>query len=118
MAGVGVGIQIGVPAPPPVIVRVPSPVVTVEVGVPDYYVWDGYEYVGVVGGQYYYLGPDNVWVVCDPVRLARWHQWEKVHDDWRAHATVNVRYRTDAHGHYQSRHAARPGKRDDHDRGH
>src|SRR5581483_2144672 len=59
-------------APPPVVVA-PAPVVTVIVGVLDSYVWDGDEYVGVVGSDYYYLGPDNVWVICDPVRLGRFH---------------------------------------------
>jgi len=39
--------------------------------IPDYYVWDGYEYVGVVGNQYCYLGPANVWVVAEPYRLER-----------------------------------------------
>jgi hypothetical protein len=101
MGGVGVRIQVGVPLPPPpaIVVQTPPPAVTVEVGVPDYYVWDGYEYVGVVGGQYFYLGPGNVWIACDPVRLARFHGWERSHVNWRVHATANVRYRTDAHGH-------------------
>jgi hypothetical protein len=98
-----------------VAVEAPAPVVTV--GVPDDYIWDGYEYVGIIGDQYYYLGPGNVWIVCDPVRLARFHDYVRVHPDWHAHVTVNVRYRSDAHGHYQPRHDARPEKRDDHDHG-
>ena len=98
----GLSVQIIVPVPvvtPPPVVVAPAPAVTVEVGVPDSYAWDGYEYIGVVGTQYYYLGPGNVWVVMDPVRLARFHDWEKIHADWRTHATANVRYRVDAHGH-------------------
>ncbi|HEY1716709.1 MAG TPA: hypothetical protein VGH42_00255 [Verrucomicrobiae bacterium] len=89
-------------APAPVVVAPPP--ATVEVAaVPDDYVWDGYEYVGVVGDQYYYLGPGNVWLVCDPVRLERFHGWEGSHRDWRVHAIRNDRYRNDAHGHYQPR---------------
>jgi hypothetical protein len=98
-----------------VTVEAPPAAVTVQVGVPDDYVWDGYEYVGFVGDQYYYLGPGNVWIVCDPVRLARFHNYVRVHPDWHVHATVNVRYRTDAHGHYQPRRNARPDKKDRHD---
>jgi hypothetical protein len=83
------------PPPAPVVVTVaPEPVL-----VPDDYVWDGYEYVGVVGDQYYYLGPGNVWIVCDPVRFGRFHDYIRIHPDWHVH----VRFRTDAHGRYQPR---------------
>ena len=51
--------------------------------VPDSYAWDGYEYVGLVGDQYYYLGPGNVWLFCEPFRLERFHGWERGHADWR-----------------------------------
>src|SRR6516162_1538761 len=51
------------PPPPPVVVA-PAPVV---VEVPDYYAWYGIEYVGYVGDTCLYLGPSNVWLVCDPV---------------------------------------------------
>ncbi len=91
-----------VPAPPPapaVRVEVPAPAVTVDIGVPDVYVWDGYEYVGVIGAQYYYLGPGDVWLALDPDHLARWHDWEKDHGDWRDHTIRNERYRRDAQGH-------------------
>ena len=71
--------------------------------VPDDYYWDGYEYVGLVGDQYYYLGPGNVWLVCDPVRLDHVHVWERGHPDWRVHVIRNDRYRNDSHGHYHSR---------------
>ena len=96
MAGVGIGVQINVP-PPPVVVAPAPPVVTVAV--PDSYVWDGSEYVGVVGSQYYYLGPNNVWLTLDGPRVARFHEWEHGHPDWRTHTIRNDRYRTDAHGH-------------------
>ena len=75
-----------VSAPPPAVVA-PAPVV------PDSYVWDGSEYVGIVGGQYYYLGPGNVWLIMDPARIHRFQGWENGHPGWRAHATHNVRYR-------------------------
>ncbi|HUA37720.1 MAG TPA: hypothetical protein VMA35_04885 [Candidatus Sulfopaludibacter sp.] len=87
---------VAVEAPPP-------PAVTVEVVAPDYYVWDGFEYVGVVGGRYYYLGPRNVWIACEPFRLARFQDWERFHPDWRNHAIRNERYRNDNHGHDHDR---------------
>jgi hypothetical protein len=92
-AGVDVGISIVVPAPPPVVVVAP-----VVVMVPDAYAWDGYENVGIVNGQYFYLGPGDVWLACDPDRLTRFHGWERDHADWRTHAIQNDRYRKDAHG--------------------
>jgi hypothetical protein len=92
-----------VAAPPPVVVE-PAPEVTVDVGVPDDYAWDGYEYVGLVGGVYFYLGPGNVWLRCEPWRLDRFHGWERDHPDWHAHAIRNDRYRNDSHGHYRPRH--------------
>ncbi|MGA2869125.1 MAG: hypothetical protein ABSF34_08195 [Verrucomicrobiota bacterium] len=88
-------------APPPVYV---APAPAVVVGVPDSYVWDGDEYVGLVGDQYYYLGPGNVWIVAEPWRIDRFHGWERGHPDWRGHATRNDRYRADAHGRVQPRH--------------
>ncbi len=97
--GFGVQVQFVAPPPPVVTVQVPAPAVTVQIGVPDTYVWDGSEYVGVVGDQYYYLGPNNVWIACDPVRVAHFHDWEHAHRDWRTHATANVKYRLDAKGH-------------------
>ena len=86
-------------APP--VVAVTAPAVEVAppiVEVPDTYVWDGIEFVGLVGDQYFYLGPGNVWVVCDTVRLGRFHGWERVHPDWRVHAIRNDRFRRDARG--------------------
>ena len=82
---------------PAVVVSSPAPVTVTAV--PDSYVWDGYEYVGLVGSQYYYLGPGNVWLSLDAPRLARFHGWEKVNAGWRDHAIRNENYRHDAHGH-------------------
>ena len=78
-----------------VVVSPPAPVVVASV--PDSYVWDGSEYVGVVGDQYYYLGPGNVWMVMDTTRLHRFQGWERGHADWRTHATHNVSYRNMGH---------------------
>ena len=90
-------------APPPAYVPAPqveyAPDVTVMV--PDAYVWDGYENVGIVGGVYFYLGPGNIWLRADPFRIDRFHGWERSHPDWHAHAIRNDRFRTDAHGHFQ-----------------
>jgi hypothetical protein len=122
-------VTIQVPAPV-VTVQVPAPAVTVEATVPDTYVWDGVEYVGVVGSQYYYLGPDHIWLPFDAVRVARFHDWERVHADWRTHVIRNELYRHDAHGHDMPRHDDHShdvinhdnhdngGHDKDHDRGH
>jgi len=90
----------------PLVVVAPAPVVVAPapewpVMVPDAYTWDGYEYVGLVGDQYYYLGSGNVWLACDPFRMGRFHGWERGHSDWRSHATRNDRYRRDGRGHMQ-----------------
>jgi hypothetical protein len=95
----------------PVVVAAPAPPPAEPAAVPDDYVWDGYEYVGVVGDQYFYLGPGNVWLLCEPFRLERFHGWERDHADWRAHAIRNDRFRRDAHGQEQPRHDRR---RDEH----
>jgi hypothetical protein len=95
MAGPTVGVQITVPAP---VIVAPAPAVTVQT-VPDSYVWDGTENVGIVGSQYYYLGPGNVWLTLDGPRVTRFHEWERGHADWRTHAIRNDRFRRDAHGH-------------------
>ena len=100
-------------APPP-----PGPVVEAGVDVvPDDYVWDGYEYVGIVGDQYFYLGPGNVWLVCDPIRINHFHVWIGGHPDWRAHFVHNDRFRNDAHGHFHAvgeRHDRDDRHHDDH----
>lgn len=89
------GAQNTVVTPPLVVAPAPPPNVSgpVPVAVPASYVWDGSEYVGIVGGQYYYLGPGNVWLAMRPARLHRFLAWEQNHPDWRAHAIRNIRYR-------------------------
>jgi hypothetical protein len=77
----------------------PAPGVTVNIGVPDNYAWDGFEYVGVIGDQYYYLGPGNIWLPMAGDRLLRFRAWEGDHHDWRMHAMRNDLYRRDAQGH-------------------
>lgn len=107
-----VGLQpLIIAAPAPVVVAAPPSAVEVAppvVEVPDSYVWDGVEFVGVVGGAYFYLGPGDVWLACGPDRLARFHDWERFHADWRDHAIRNDRFRTDAHGHIQPMGHGRP----------
>ena len=97
-----VGLEFPVVTVAPVVVVGP-PVIEAPVMVPEAYTWDGVEYVGLVGDQYYYLGPGNVWLVAGPDRLARFHGWERGHADWRGHATRNDRFRKDARGHVQPR---------------
>ena len=71
--------------PPP-----PPPGVAVIGFVPDYCFWDGYEYVGWYGDNYYYWGPRRVWVVCDPVRVQRVNVWVAAHPNWRPQAPLKV----------------------------
>ena len=106
------------PPAPAVMVQVPAPVITAAV--PDAYVWDGFEFVGVVGTEYFYLGAGGYWLPCDSMQQARFHDWEKAHADWRTHATANVDYRLDAHGHVHPWHGQGNTGRDDQgrDRGH
>jgi hypothetical protein len=83
--------QVVVAQPAPVVVAAPpAPVVVVPapVYVPEYYVWDGYEYVGWCGGTYVYYGPHG-WLVCDAIVLGRFNGWVRYHPDWRRDA---VRY--------------------------
>lgn len=89
----------------PVVVVGPAPVEVAysePVMVPETYVWDGYENVGLVGGQYFYLGPGNIWVTCEPYRLERFHGWEGDHRDWQEHAVHNDRFRNDRDGRVRS----------------
>jgi hypothetical protein len=116
MSGPVVTVQVPVPA---VRVQVSVPALVVTVAVPDTYVWDGYEYVGVVGTQYYYLGPGDVWLTLDAPRLVRFHDWERGHSDWRTHAVHNERYRHEAHGNDVPRGDAHGNDMGDrHDHGH
>jgi hypothetical protein len=105
-------VTVSVPAPPPPLA------VTVQVVAPDSYYWDGYENVGVVGDQYYYLGPGNVWMVMDADRLHRFHDWEGKNPDWHSHAIHNEKYRTMDHAHDRPQpvpdHHDNPPVHDDH----
>ena len=75
---------------PGVIVSAPPP----PMAVPDRYVWDGRNYVGVVGNQYYYLGPGNAWLIMDnPANFNHFRAWERAHPNWRRNAVRNTRYR-------------------------
>jgi hypothetical protein len=83
-----------VPAPPPAVAPAPAPPAVFPAPAPpdgyvsyapDYYVWDGYEYVGLSGGQYVYWSGAG-WLIAPPVMLGRFHGWERYHPDWRRHA--------------------------------
>lgn len=105
----GPAIIITPPAPPTVVISAPMPPAVVVAPapvavVPDNYYYDGTEYVGIVGGQYYYLGPGNVWAVMDPARLHRFQGWQHDHADWRTHSVHNVNYRGNAQAHAQPMH--------------
>jgi len=94
------------------VIYAPAPAVVVEeptVLVPESYVIVDGEYVGLVGDQYYYLGANSCWFVCDSVRIGRFHEWERGHPDWRGHAVMNDRFRNDARGHFQPQHRSGPG---------
>ena len=75
-----------VPPPSPPIV---APALAYE---PGYYVWDGFEYVGVCNGAYVYWNA-GVWLPCDAVILGRFHAWEGYHPDWRRGAFRHERGR-------------------------
>jgi hypothetical protein len=90
------------PPPPAVAVQAPAPGVSVEAPAtpppmspppptgyvayaPDYYTWDGNEYVGVSNGEYVYW-TGGAWLIAPPFVLGRFHGWERYHHDWRRHA--------------------------------
>lgn len=58
--------------PPCTAVVMSSP--TTVVG-PASAVWDGSDYVGQMGGKYYYLGPNNTWIPLDRTRQQHFEQW-------------------------------------------
>jgi hypothetical protein len=61
---------------------------------PSEYVYDGYENVGIVNNQYYYLGPGNVWIPMDGTRQNRFDDWQRSHANWQNYAIHNDRYQT------------------------
>jgi hypothetical protein len=87
VAALATGCQVSFTPP---VVNVAPPKAVVTVGVPESYFWDGVEFVGVVGGQYMYLGPGGAWLVCEPFRLDRFHGWERGRPDWRRTAVHNA----------------------------
>ncbi|MGO9200631.1 MAG: hypothetical protein ACLQM8_08825 [Limisphaerales bacterium] len=70
-------VEVG-PLPPPS----PPAVVPAPAYIPDSYVWDGYEYVGLCNGQYVCWSAGG-WLPCDAVILGRFHGWERYHPGWR-----------------------------------
>ena len=60
--------------------------------VPETYVWDGFEFVGRVGGQYYYLGPHNTWVLMDQARRQRYQQWQRANPNWQQRQIRNNQF--------------------------
>jgi hypothetical protein len=73
--------------PPPARTSPPrSPVV------PRRYVWDGFEFVGRGGNQYFYLGPNNVWMVMDNARLRRFQEFQIANPNWQQNQIRNTRY--------------------------
>jgi len=80
--------ETGCYTPPPPGVAVQAPGAAYVSYTPEYYTWDGNEYVGVAGGQYVYWNA-GVWVAAPPVVLGRFHGWERYHPAWRREA---IRY--------------------------
>ena len=60
--------------------------------VPRRYVWDGFEFVGRGGNQYFYLGPNNVWTVMDDPRMRRFHEFQIANPNWQQQQIRNTRY--------------------------
>ena len=60
--------------------------------VPEYYTWDGHEYVGLIEDKHFYLTPEGTWKHCDNIQLNRFRHWEHKHADWLEHATHNPQY--------------------------
>jgi hypothetical protein len=92
MAALGIAFALAQPWAASGAMVVPAPMMTTRA--PTSYVWDGRQNVGVVGSQYFYLGPGNVWIAMDPGRMNHFRGWERAHPNWRTWATPNVRYRT------------------------
>lgn len=81
---ISAGVYVQTPAPPPVVST--APLAPPPTGyAPDYYVWDGNEYVGVSGGQYVYW-TGGVWIAAPPIVIGRFHGWARYHPDWHRHA--------------------------------
>jgi hypothetical protein len=59
---------------------------------PAQYVWDGYQYVGIVDGQYYALGANNVWMPMTPAQLRVFFAWQRANPNWAANQIRNTQY--------------------------
>ena len=80
---VGCTVQVGPsPPPPPPVAVAPGPVAPAPVVAPEYYVWDGTEFVGWYAGSYVYWS-GGVWLPCPEIVIGRFHAWERYHPDWR-----------------------------------
>jgi hypothetical protein len=73
------------PAPAVAVQAPPPPPTGYVTYTPEYYAWDGYEYVGASGGQYVYWN-GSAWLLAPPVILGRFHGWERYHPDWHRNA--------------------------------
>ncbi len=89
--------------PPP-----PPPNVAVVGFLPDYCFWDGYEYIGWVGTDYYYWSPRHVWVISDPVRVQRANVWMKAHPEWASHVANTAQPKPKIDNHPQVQHPPKP----------
>ncbi len=96
------------PPPPAVEVQtspaVPAPPVPPSTGyvqyAPDYYVWDGAQYVGVSGGNYVYWTGGG-WLLAPPIIIGHFNGWQRYHPDWRRHAVpYHYGHRYYQHGYY------------------
>ncbi len=76
----GCAMQIGVQRPAVVVASAPPATVIV----PDYYVWDGSEYVAWCSAscQYVYWSTAG-WMVCSPDVMFRFGQWNRHYPNWR-----------------------------------
>jgi len=70
---------------PAVVAPAPPPPTVYATYAPDYYTWDGNEYVGVSNGQYVYWS-GATWIIAPPVVVGHFHGWERYHPDWHRHA--------------------------------
>jgi len=75
--------------PAVVISSAPVAVVQTTTVVPEAYIQTDIGWIGWYGDTYVYLGPGNVWVVCDEFRLRQFHRWESYHHGYRERA---IRY--------------------------
>ncbi|HTV42140.1 MAG TPA: hypothetical protein VMF08_16335 [Candidatus Sulfotelmatobacter sp.] len=56
--------------------------------------WDGWEYVGEVGGRVYYQGPNNTWLAMDKAHQQRFEQWRRNNPNWNRPSEQSSQART------------------------